>query len=78
MNNFCIAYLNNILIYSKNPFEYAEHIKKVLNQLQLAKLNVEIKKCEFNIIKTKYLDYILTTQRLEVNFDKVEPLKNWV
>jgi hypothetical protein len=27
---FYTAYLNNILIYSKNKLEYKEHVKKVL------------------------------------------------
>jgi len=30
LNNFCIAYLDNIIIYSKNKLEYKEHIYKVL------------------------------------------------
>ena len=76
LDNFCIVYLNNILIYSKDSFEYAEYIKNFWNQLQLAELNAEIKKCKFDINKTKYLGYILTTQRLEVDPDKVEPRKN--
>jgi hypothetical protein len=30
LNIFCTAYLDNILIYSKNKLEHKEHIKKVL------------------------------------------------
>ena len=29
-NNFYTAYLDNIIIYSKNELEYKEHIYKVL------------------------------------------------
>jgi hypothetical protein len=29
-NNFCIAYLDNIIIYSENKLEYEEYIYKVL------------------------------------------------
>ena len=32
-NNFCIAYLDNIMIYFKNELEYKEYIYKVLQQL---------------------------------------------
>jgi hypothetical protein len=31
LDNFCIAYLDNILIYSKDPLEYKAYIKKVLD-----------------------------------------------
>ena len=30
---FYTAYLDNILIYSKDPLEYKEHVKKVLEHL---------------------------------------------
>jgi hypothetical protein len=33
LDNFCTAYLDNILIYSKDPLEHEAHIKKVLDQL---------------------------------------------
>ncbi len=31
LDNFCIAYLDDILIYSKDPLEHEAHIKKVLD-----------------------------------------------
>ena len=30
LDNFCTVYLNNILIYSKDPLEHTEHVYKVL------------------------------------------------
>ncbi len=30
---FCTAYLDDILIYSEDPLEYKEHVKKVLERL---------------------------------------------
>jgi hypothetical protein len=33
LDNFCTAYLDDILIYSEDPLEYKAHIKKVLDQL---------------------------------------------
>ena len=31
LNNFCTAYLDNIIIYSKNKLEYKEHVYKILS-----------------------------------------------
>ena len=39
-------------------------------------LQADIKKCEFSVERTKYLGYILITKGLEVNPNKVEPLRN--
>ena len=38
LDNFYIAYLDNILIYSDNKLEYKHHVKKVLNRLRNASL----------------------------------------
>ena len=35
---FYITYLDNILIYSKDPLKYKEYIKKVLEHLQAIRL----------------------------------------
>jgi len=38
LNDFYTAYLNNIIIYSKNKLEYEEHVYKVLQRLREAGL----------------------------------------
>jgi hypothetical protein len=38
LNKFCIAYLNDILIYSKDPLEHTKQVHKVLSRLQEAGL----------------------------------------
>ena len=38
LNNFCTAYLDDILIYSDNILEYKAQVKKVLQQLREAGL----------------------------------------
>src|SRR5436189_1437527 len=55
LDDFCTAYLDDILIYSEDPLEHAEHVRKVLLRLCQAGLQADIKKCEFNITCTKYL-----------------------
>jgi hypothetical protein len=34
LNNFCTAYLDDIMIYSKNELEHKEHVYKVLQRLR--------------------------------------------
>ncbi|SLM41524.1 reverse transcriptase domain protein [Lasallia pustulata] len=46
---FCTAYIDDILIYSNSQEEHAVHVKKVLERLQTASLQVDISKCEFNV-----------------------------
>ena len=71
LNDFCTAYLDDILIYSENELEHDMHVKKVLERLRNAGLQVDIKKCEFKVKRTKYLGFIVSTDGIEVDPEKV-------
>ena len=49
LDDFCTTYLDDILIYSKDPTEHIDHVHKVLQRLREARLQADIKKCEFNV-----------------------------
>ena len=49
LDNFYTTYLDNILIFSNNKLEYKHHVKKVLERLQNAGLQINLKKCEFHV-----------------------------
>jgi hypothetical protein len=46
---FCMAYLDNIIIYSNTKEKYELYIRKVLQKLISVGLQVDIKKYEFKI-----------------------------
>ena len=77
LDDFCIAYLDDIIIYSKDQKTHEEHVQKVLDRLCLAGLQADIKKCEFGVTRTKYLGFIVTTDGIEVDPDKVKTLQEW-
>lgn len=74
---FCTAYLDDILIYSENEIDHKEHVRKVLMRLQHAGLQADIKKCEFDVTKTRYLGFIISTKGLMVDPDKISVVKSW-
>jgi hypothetical protein len=76
LNNFCIIYLDNILVYLENPFNYAKHVYKVLLQLCKIRLQANIKKCKFNVTYTKYLGFVVSTNSIKVNLEKVKTICN--
>ena len=67
LDDFCTAYLDDILIYSEDALKHAEHVQKVLRQLRYAGLQADIKKSEFGVIRTKFLGFIISTDGIEVN-----------
>jgi hypothetical protein len=77
LDDFCTAYLDDILIYSDNVLEHEHYVKLVLQRLREARLQVDIKKTEFYVTCTKYLGFIISTQGLEVNPEKISAITNW-
>ena len=58
--SFTIAYLDNIIIFSKTPQEHLSHIRKVFKKLRLAKLSMKMSKCNFFSTEIQYLGHILS------------------
>ena len=78
LNDFCQTYLNNILVYSKIWTEHWIHVKQILHRLCEADLQVNIKKCKFNISETVFLGVIVSGEGLRINSQKVKSVLNWV
>ena len=48
LDNFAMAYLDDILIYSNTLEQHQEHVKKVLKELLTHGLHLKPEKCEFH------------------------------
>ena len=57
--NFMIAYLDDIIIFSKTPQEHLSHIRKVFEKLRSATFH-EMSKCNFFSKEIQYLGHILS------------------
>ena len=49
LDQFVVAYLDDILIFSETLEEHEEHVEKVLQKLHDANLLVELKKSHFHV-----------------------------
>ena len=75
INNFCVVYLNDILIYSSSQEEHLDHIKQVLKRLKRFSLYTSLKKCEFFIIKVEFLDFIMFINNVAMNKRRVKAIQ---
>ena len=72
LNEFIIAYLNNILIYSENEENHKKHIKKILRKFQEKIFYFKSKKCKFHKQWIEYLEHIVMTGKLKMNSEKIK------
>ena len=56
---FAIAYLDDIIIFSKTPQEHLSHICMVFEKLKSANLSIKKSKCSFFSKEIQYLGHIL-------------------
>ena len=56
---FAMAYLDDIIIFSKTAEEHLQHIETVFKKLRSAKLSMKLSKCHFFATEIQYLGHIL-------------------
>ena len=56
---FCMVYIDDIVIFSKNEEEHMQHVKFILEAINKAKLRINIEKCEFFRTEVKLLGWFI-------------------
>lgn len=79
LDDFASAYLDDVLIYTNGSLqEHRAHVNKVLDALREAGLQLDIKKCEFEVKSTKYLGFIIEAGKgLRMDPKKIEAISSW-
>ena len=73
---FTIAYLDNIIIFSKTPQEHLSHICMVLEKLRPANLSMKKSKCSFFSKEIQYLGHILSATGIQPLPSKTHAIQN--
>jgi hypothetical protein len=77
LNDFVSIYINDILIYNNSKRKHVKHVKKMLQRLRNADLQIDIDKFEFFVHEIKYLDLIVDRNDIKMNFEKIETILQW-
>lgn len=82
LTDFCMVYLDDIIVYSRTEEEHVEHIITILKALHEHGLKIKPKKCELFRTKIKFLGHIIDVSDGEVQLKpdpaKVETIATWI
>ena len=75
---FVIVYLDDILIYTKDTSQaHVNAVQWVLNKLRKHGFFAKLKKCRFHKDEVRFLGYVVLAQRVKMEDEKIEVVKNW-
>jgi len=77
LDNYVVVYLDDILIFSDNIKDHIQHVREVLQRLRNNALFGNLEKSKFHNSSTKFLGYIISSNGIKMDPEKVEAVLSW-
>ena len=71
------VYINDMVVKSKLVSEHVMDLASIFETLREHKLHLNASKCSFGVGSGKFLEYMVTHKRIEVNSDQIKVINNW-
>ena len=73
---FVVAYLDNILIYTKKTLgKHVKLVKKIFKALQETNIKWRPDKCKFHVKEVKFLRSVMTTNGIQIDKEMVKAIR---
>jgi hypothetical protein len=76
IDDFCIVYLDDILVYSNDEAEHERHLQLVLERLRQHELFANPKKCDFYQKRVEYLGFIIDKEGVKMDPSRVKTIED--
>ena len=77
LDRFVVVFIDDILIYSKDETEHAEHLRIVLKTLRDKQLYAKFSKSEFWLWEVGFLGHIVSGDGIRVDPSKISAIVDW-
>ncbi|MBW0559618.1 hypothetical protein O181_099333 [Austropuccinia psidii MF-1] len=74
---YVVFYLDEIMVFSKYEEEHVTHVSIVIGRLRAIHLFAKASKCPFHVSSVEYLGYIVSSEGLKTDQEKVWQILNW-
>ena len=75
--NWCIIYLDDIIVSSRTPEEHIHRLRAVFEKLMAAGLKLKPSKCDFFKKEIKYLGHVVSEKGVSTDPDKIKAVTEW-
>ena len=70
-----VVYLDDVIIFSKNPQQHVNNVIEVLELIWKAYLQIKLRKCEFFKRAIKFLEHQISREGIQTDEDKVKAMR---
>ena len=74
--DFAMAYLDDIIIFSRTPEEHLKHIEIIFQKLKIAGLKLKESKCDFFKSEIHYLGHLISDKGIQPLPEKLDTIRN--
>ena len=74
--DFAMAYLDDIIIFSRTPEEHLKHIEIIFQKLKVAGLKLKESKCDFFKSEIHYLGHLISDKGIQPLPEKLDTIRN--
>ena len=75
--NWCIIYLDDIIVFSRTPEEHIHRLRAVFETLKAAGMKLKPSRCDFFKKEIKYLGHVVSEQGVSTDPDKIKAVTEW-
>ena len=75
--NWCIIYLDDIIVFSQTPEEHLHRLKAVFNKLKAAGLKLKPSKCDLFKQQINYLGHVVSKEGVSTDPEKIKAVTEW-
>ena len=72
-----VVFIDDILIYSRDETEHAEHLRTVLQTLRDKQLYAKFSKSDFWLREVRFLGHIVLAEGISVDSRKISAVVDW-